>query len=236
MQDTTRILIVEDHSALAANLQEFFSGKEYILDFAYDGLTALHLVATQAYDIVILDIMLPGVSGLDICRRLRDDLGSDVPVIIMTSKDQLDDKQQAFDLGVDDYLTKPFDLRELKMRIKALLRRQGGGHKKSQKLEGAGLVLDLNTFELSNDQGQQIEIKGLSANIFVSLIKAWPNFVSYRQLIDDVWGEQEVDMNTVRTHVYTLRKQIQDAFNYTCIRTLHGRGYRLMTREDSHEA
>jgi len=115
-----RVLIVEDHIALADNLYEFLGEQHYILDFAADGLTGLHLAATNDYDIIVLDVMLPGINGFEICRRLRDDLKSNVPILLLTAKDTLDDKVTGFSYGADDYLTKPFDMKELELRISAL--------------------------------------------------------------------------------------------------------------------
>src|SRR3546814_93927 len=108
LKHAIRMLIVEDHAGLATNLLEFFDNERYILDFASDGLTALHLIATNEYDVIILDVMLPGLSGFEICRRIRNDLHRSTPVIIMTSKDQLRDKEEGFTVGADDYLVKPF--------------------------------------------------------------------------------------------------------------------------------
>ncbi len=126
-QDRIRLLLVEDHVALAQNLSEYFSDQRYVLDFASDGLTALHLIATNDYDVIVLDVMLPGLSGFEVCRRLRSDIQCGTPVILMTAKDQLDDKEQGFTLGADDYLVKPFNLRELQLRVEALHRRRAGG-------------------------------------------------------------------------------------------------------------
>src|SRR5690606_32793904 len=126
LMHTIRMLVVEDHAGLATNLLEFFDDSRYVLDFASDGLTALHLLATNAYDVIILDVMLPGLSGFEVCRRIRSDLHCPTPVIIMTSKDQLQDKEQGFTVGADDYLIKPFDLRELQLRVDALYRRKAG--------------------------------------------------------------------------------------------------------------
>ena len=117
------ILIVEDQKDLAENLFEFLGDDRYTLDYAADGLTALHLLATQTYDVIVLDLMLPGVDGFEICRRIRQDLQCQKPVILMTALSSLADKEKGFNCGADDYLVKPFELKELQLRIDALHRR-----------------------------------------------------------------------------------------------------------------
>ncbi|RTZ45570.1 response regulator transcription factor [Candidimonas sp. SYP-B2681] len=225
-QDRISLLIVEDHVALAQNLLEFFDDHRYVLDFASDGLTAIHLLATNSYDVIVLDVMLPGVSGFEVCRRLRQDMACTTPVIMMTAKDQIQDKTTGFLQGADDYLVKPFDLRELKLRVDALHKRQSGV--KASLLRAPGLSFDPGTLEVHLDDRGTIELSGIAARIFEELIKAYPDFLSYEHLQDKVWGEREVDMNTLRTHVYALRKHLQDNFGIPMIKTLHGRGYRLM--------
>src|SRR5699024_10579825 len=126
MVEKIRVLIVEDNTALAENLFEFLGDDQYVLDFATDGLTALHLAATNSYDVIVLDVMLPGVSCFNICKRIRDDLHCSSPIIFMTARDQIDDKINGFETGGDDYLVKPFNLRELALRIDALHRRRQG--------------------------------------------------------------------------------------------------------------
>lgn len=230
LMHTIRMLVVEDHAGLATNLLEFFDDSRYVLDFASDGLTALHLLATNAYDVIILDVMLPGLSGFEVCRRIRSDLHCPTPVIIMTSKDQLQDKEQGFTVGADDYLIKPFDLRELQLRVDALYRRKAG-FVGMPEIQMPGIFYDPGTFVVRDDQGRQAELSGTAARIFEALIKAYPHVLSYEQLQEGVWGEREVDMNTLRTHVYSLRKLLQQTFQYPMIRTLHGRGYRLIAPE-----
>lgn len=222
-----RMLVVEDHAALATNLLEFFDDSRYVLDFAPDGLTALHLAATNAYDVIILDVMLPGVTGFEVCRRLRHDLQCSTPIIMMTSKDQLHDKEQGFTAGADDYLVKPFNLRELQLRVDALYRRKAG-YSRSVEIGIPGVHFNPGTFVVRTDNGEQLELSGLAARIFEELIKAYPGLLSYSEIQSRVWGDREVDMNTLRTHVYSLRKLLQDAFRYPMIKTMHGRGYRLL--------
>lgn len=223
-----RILIVEDHAGLAANLLEFFSDDKYVLDFAPDGLTALHLIATNEYDVIVLDIMLPGLSGFDLCQRVRKDLQCATPIIMMTSKDQLQDKEQGFRAGADDYLVKPFNLRELQLRVDALFRRKAGYSTKAD-ISIPGIHFNPGTFVVSTTDGKKLELSGTGARIFEELIKAYPSFMSYAEIQERVWGEKEVDMNTLRTHVYSLRKLLQDTFSYPMIKTMHARGYRLLS-------
>ncbi len=229
-RERVSLLIVEDHPALTQNLLDFFGhqryDQRYVLDFASDGLTALHLLATNSYDVVILDVMLPNVSGFEVCRHLRQDLASMTPVIMMSAMDEIQDKTYGFMQGADDYLVKPFDLRELKLRVDALYKRQSG--RKATLLKAPGLTFDPGTLEVRLDNQRAMELSGVAARIFEELIKAYPDFLSYEHLQDKVWREREVDMNTLRTHVYALRKHLQDNFGIPLIKTLHGRGYRLM--------
>lgn len=225
MGDTVRVLIVEDNTALAENLFEFLGGGQYVLDFATDGLTALHLAATNTYDVIVLDVMLPGVSGFDICERIREDLHCHAPIIFMTAKDQIDDKIHGFETGGDDYLVKPFNLRELALRIDALHRRHQG---RDTKLRAGGISYDLGTLKVYVHDQPALELSGTAARIFEATIRAYPNLVTYEALQDQLWDAGEVDMNTLRTHVYALRKRLQKAFRSPLIKTLRGRGYRLV--------
>ena len=118
-----RILFVEDHKPLLENLAEFFSASRYQCDFASNGLTALHLLGENRYDVVVLDILLPGIDGIRLLERIRKDLDSAVPVILLTALDSLTNKEEGFGAGADDYLCKPFALRELELRIRALVKR-----------------------------------------------------------------------------------------------------------------
>lgn len=227
-----RLLIVEDHKALAENLYEFFGyDQRYVLDFASDGLTALHLVATNTYDVIILDVMLPAVSGFDVCRRLRQDLGCSTPVIMMTAKDQLPDKEQGFGVGADDYLVKPFNLKELQLRVDALARRKAISI--SAELHIPGLAYDPGKLQVSMAGKGSLSLSGTAASLFERLMRAYPNYVSYEQLADEVWGERHVDRHTLRTHMYGLRKLLQQHFGLTLIKTMHGRGYCLLAPQET---
>jgi len=219
------ILFVEDHQALAENLSEYFSDDGYQTDFAANGLTALHLLATNKYDVVVLDIMLPGVNGHDICSRIRKDMGSIVPVLMLTALDSIDDKIEGFGVGADDYLAKPFDMRELELRIQALCRRKVTGN---ECLIAGDIVFDPGTLTVTDAHGEKLVLSGYSATLFEALMKAYPNFVSYELLGEILWGANaDGSEHTIRTHVYILRKLLTQVFGRSLIRSLYGRGYQL---------
>ncbi|MDX5364168.1 MAG: response regulator transcription factor [Pseudazoarcus pumilus] len=226
---TTRVLIVEDQSALAANLEEFFDEKRYTLDFAADGLTALHLLATQAYDVVVLDVMLPGVNGFEICRRIREDLGSTVPVIFMTARGDLSDKEEGFSLGGDDYLVKPFALRELQLRIDALTRREGAS--RDGALHAGAVSYDPGTLMARLDGHGEVMLGGTAARIFEQLVRSHPRIVTHEMLNRSIWGTDEGDAHTLRTHIYVLRRTLESGLGVSLVDTVHGRGYRLKLPE-----
>lgn len=226
--EKARVLIVEDNIALAENLSEFLGNAPYILDFAADGLTGLHLIATNVYDVIVLDVMLPGIDGFELCRRVREDLKSVVPIILLTAKDSIDDKSCGFARGADDYLTKPFDMRELNMRINALSRR--GVRAVNGVITAEDVQYQPGTLCVSVRGGQSLTLTGAAATLFEMLMRAYPSYVPYEMLSERLWGE-DGDAHSLRTHVYTLRKSLRTAFARDMIETFHGRGYRFLPDE-----
>lgn len=216
-----RVLIVEDHIALAENLSEFLGGGRYVLDFASDGLTGLHLAATNEYDVIVLDVMLPGINGFELCRRLRNDLQSKVPIIMLTAKDAIEDKEQGFRGGADDYLTKPFNMKELELRIVALSRRSV---LHVTGLRAGDLQYFPGTLQLKADDGSSATLSGINASLIEVLMQAYPNFVTHRTLMEQVW-QDEVDPHTLRSHISALRKSLKTQLGRTLIRSVHGKGY-----------
>ncbi|WP_148864329.1 response regulator transcription factor [Marinobacter fonticola] len=221
-----RLLIVEDQVDLAENLFEFLGESRYALDFAADGLTALHLLATHNYDVIVLDLMLPGVSGFEICRRIRNDLQCSTPIIMMTARGSMTDKEQGFEFGADDYLVKPFELRELQLRIEALHRRYSGPGQTG--LVAGPVRFDPGTLRVDL-AGQQAELTGIPARLFELLVRAYPNFLSHEALSETIWGHDGagIEGHTLRTHIYSLRQTLQKALGHSLIKTVYGRGYRI---------
>ncbi|WP_249976911.1 response regulator transcription factor [Vreelandella olivaria] len=224
MRNKTRVLIVEDNADLAENIFEFLGENEYELEYASGALTALHLLDSQSFDVIVLDIMLSGASGLDIARRLRKDMNDQTPIIFMTAMGAIENKEDGYSSGGDDYLVKPFDLRELALRIDALHRRRS---RIDTVLRAGDVSFNPGTLEVHVEPRGKLRLSGLAAHIFEALIRSHPDFISYASLSARLWPEQGVDANTLRTHIWLLRKQLQEAYGMPMIKTLHGRGYIL---------
>jgi DNA-binding response OmpR family regulator len=178
----------------------------------------------------VLDVMLPGLSGFEICKRVRRDLRSNTPIIFMTARGTLTDKEEGFTIGGDDYLVKPFALRELQLRIDALARRD---HLESGILRAGPMSFDPGTLRASLQGAGAVELSGVASRIFEQLLRAYPRFVSHEQLSGVVWGSDEGDNHSLRNHVYGLRKILDQAFGQPVIKTVHGRGYRLTLPGDT---
>ncbi len=219
-----RILFVEDHRPLLHNLSEYFLEENYQLDFASDGLTALNLLATQSYDLVVLDVMLPGVNGVDICRRIRNDVSKTLPILLLTALDSIEHKIAGFGAGADDYLCKPFEMKELELRINALLRIRSAN---DNILSAGNIHFNPGSLTISTDENIKFALSGLNASLFEMLIRAYPNYVSYENISDYLWGASDVEEHTIRTHIYTLRKTLKKAFGRSLIKGIYGRGYQL---------
>lgn len=220
-----RILVVEDNRSLVANLFEYFEARGHTLDAAPDGVTGLHLATTQRFDVVLLDWMLPRLDGREVLRRLREDVGSDVPVLMLTARDELPDKLEGFRAGADDYLTKPFALPELEVRLEALLARANGRGRK-RVLQVADLRLDLATLQVTRD-GRALHLYPACRKLLEVLMQASPAVVTRARLEQALWGEEPPDGDMLRSHVYDLRRSVDGAFPIKLIQTLPRVGYRL---------
>ncbi|MDH7451674.1 response regulator transcription factor [Luteimonas composti] len=220
-----RLLVVEDNRNLTANLFDYFEARGHVLDAAPDGVTGLHLASTHAYDAVVLDWMLPRLDGPEVLRRLRNEHGSDVPVIMLTARDELPDKIQGFRAGADDYLTKPFDLPELEVRLEALVSRsQGRGRR--HVLEVADLRLDLDTLEATRG-GRALHLYPACRKLLEVLMQASPAAVTRQRLEQALWGDDPPDGDMLRSHIYELRRSVDGPFPRKLIQTLPRTGYRI---------
>jgi len=220
-----RLLVIEDNRQLVANLFDYFESRGHVLDVAPDGVTGLHLAVSQPYDALILDWMLPRMEGPEVLRRLRADHGSEVPVIMLTARDELPDKIAGFRAGADDYLTKPFALPELEVRLEALMVRAKGRNPRKL-LEVADLKLDLATLEAQRD-GKPLHLYPACRKLLEVLMRASPGAVTRQQLEFALWGDELPDGDLLRSHVYELRRSVDGPFQQKLIHTLPRVGYRL---------
>jgi DNA-binding response OmpR family regulator len=221
------ILLVEDHQELAGTVGDFLEARGYTVDYAADGLLALHLAATQPFDAIVLDLMLPGVDGITVCKRLRKDAQLTTPILMLTARDQLDDKLAGFDVGADDYLVKPFDLPELVARIEALMRR---GRGLTSTYSAGDLTIDLDTMQVHR-AGVEIKLSRTLFDILRILLRESPKVVPREIIERELWGDDLPDSDTLRSHLYNLRRAVDKPFDFPMIETLAGRGYRIRTRD-----
>jgi DNA-binding response OmpR family regulator len=220
--------LVEDNRDILANLADYLGMKGYTVDCAQDGLSGLHLAATEHYDLIVLDIMLPGIDGYTLCKRLREDARRDTPVIMLTARDQLDDRLQGFRSGADDYLLKPFALSELAARIEAVLRRAQGGGRRT--LQVADLSYDLDTLEVTRQAPAQAQPGRPQAAGGADAEK--PHVLRREVLEEALWGDDCPDSDSLRSHVHQLRQVIDKPFDKPLLHTVHGVGYRLAEGRD----
>lgn len=218
------ILIIEDNADIAANLGDYLEDRGHTVDFAGDGVTGLHLAVVNDFDAIVLDLQLPGMDGLDVCRKLREDAGKGTPVLMLTARDRLEDKLAGFDTGADDYLVKPFALQEVEARLDVLARR--GRHRGSRVLQVGDLKYNLDTLTVER-QELDIELNPIGLKLLKCLMEASPNVVTRAELEKEVWGEEMPDSDSLRVHIHSLRAQIDKPFSSKMIQTRHGIGYRL---------
>ncbi len=222
-----KILLVEDNCDILANLTDYLELKGYTVDCAQDGMTGMHLAATESYDLAVLDVMMPGIDGFTLCQRLRE-ARNNLPVIMLTARDTLNDRLQGFSAGADDYLVKPFDLSELAARIEAVLRRTHGA---SRLLTVADLVYDLDSLEVKR-AGKPIKLNPISLKLLEVLMQRSPSVVRREQLEAAVWGDNCPDSDSLRSHIHQLRQLIDKPFETHLLHTVHGIGFRLALQQE----
>lgn len=220
-----RVLIIEDNPDIAANLGDYLEDHGHTVDFAGDGVTGLHLAVVNDFDAIVLDLALPGMDGLEVCRKLRSEADKDTPVLMLTARDRLEDKLAGFDTGADDYLVKPFELQEVAARLKVLAAR--GRRRSPRELKVGNLVFNLDTLSVRRGE-QEIYLNPIGLKLLQCLMEESPNVVSRAELEMEVWGEEMPDSDSLRVHIHSLRSAIDKPFDSNMIQTRHGIGYRLV--------
>lgn len=221
-----KILVIEDNPDIVANIYAFFEPKGFELDNAHNGISGLTLASNNRYDVILLDVMLPGMDGTKLCKKLREELHDKTPVLMLTARDTISDKVAGFDSGADDYLVKPFSLVELESRIKALIRRHQDSHFEHSITVGK---LSLNTeVHTIVRESKPIKLTPTGFKILQILMSAAPRVVSKNELEEKVWGEDIPSSDALRTHLHGVRVQVDKPFVTPVIVTVPGVGYQII--------
>ena len=222
-----RILVIEDNSDIAANLGDYLEDRGHTVDFAADGVTGLHLAVVHEFDAIVLDLNLPGMDGIEVCRKLRNEARKQTPVLMLTARDSLDNKLAGFDSGADDYLIKPFAFTELLARIQALIRRATAAPASTQVTVG-DLTLDLRTRRAVR-AGREIEaLRPREFALLEYLMRNAGRVVSKTMILSHVWDYSfDPRTNVVDVLVHRLREKIDRDFDHKMIQTVRGMGYVL---------
>lgn len=219
------LLIIEDNADIVANLHGFLEPLGHELDSARSGTAGLALLMERSYDVVVLDVMLPGIDGLEVCRKLRNVLGLTVPVLMLTARDTVPDKVTGLAAGADDYMVKPFSLAELEARLQALLRRPPT-QRRGAVLKLGDLEFDTGTYEVRRG-GRLLRLTPTGYRLLAALLRAAPQVVTRDELEQAVWGEDRPGSDALRTHIHALRTAVDRPFAKAMLRTVPGIGFRL---------
>ncbi len=226
-----RVLIVEDNLDLAANIYDFLEAKGHVLDAAKDGITGMHLALVNEYDAIVLDLKLPGMDGITLCRRLREQGKNTTPILIISGRNSLDDKISGLEAGADDFLVKPVELIEVEMRLRVLHRRGNGNYfQKQKKLMIEDLILDPMTCSVQRG-AKAINLPPISYKILETLMEHSPQVINRKDIERIVWGDSHPDSDSLRAHMHLLRNLIDKPFQQKLLRTLPGFGYQLASPE-----
>lgn len=218
-----RLLLIEDDVALGEGILQALIREGYTVDWVKDGASALHALLSEGFDLAILDLGLPKLDGLTVLKRLRES-GSALPVLILTARDATDDRIAGLDAGADDYLIKPFDLSELKARLRALLRRSAG--RARVMIEHAGISLDPTTQQVTY-QNAPVSLTPKEYQLLYELLSPPGRVMTRERLIQLLYGwNEEAESNTLEVHIHHLRKK----FSTELIRTVRGVGYLVEDR------
>jgi DNA-binding response OmpR family regulator len=224
-QQSGLILLVEDNRPIAEMVGLFLERRGYSVDYAADGITGLNLAVSNRYDVIVLDLRLPGMDGLEVCRKLRREARKAYPVLMLTARDTLEDKLAGLDAGADDYMVKPFEIRELDARLYALIRRDR--HQVSgQKITVGNMILDPQTLRVTRG-GNHLAVPPVEMKLLAILMRESPRVVSRGDIEREIWGDSLPDSDTLRSRIYNLRRIIDKPFDRPLLHTMQSAGYRM---------
>jgi DNA-binding response OmpR family regulator len=212
-----KVLLVEDDRLLGESLTEYLQSEGFITDWVYDPREVMDLLEVSRYDVIVLDLMMPHIGGEELIKAIREK-DKETPILVLTAKQRLEDKRTCFELGADDYLTKPFEMEELTLRLKALYRR-----KNPQDVVVIDEVEVCFSKEMVKVKGKPISLSKKDWLVLKFLVENRGRFVSHEEILNYAWGDEPVGEDVVRAHIKNLRKLLPEGF----IKTMKGRGYRV---------
>ena len=222
------ILIIEDDLAIAANLYDFLESRGHSVDAAANGMAGLHLAVTQRFDAILLDLGLPGMNGITLCRKLCQESQIDTPILMLTARDTLEDKLIGFEQGADDYMVKPFALKEVEARLLAMHKRYAG-KVSNRTLEAGELSFDPKTLSI-RFENQNVKLPPKCIRLLALMMSEPGRVFSREELEQEAWEEVQETSDTLRSHMHILRRALMKAGGYDPIETVHGLGYCLTSR------
>ncbi|MEP4890925.1 MAG: response regulator transcription factor [Aliiglaciecola sp.] len=225
------VLLVEDDIDLATTIVDYLEIESIECDHASNGLMGLNLIESNPYQMIILDINMPKMDGLTLCSTLREK-GMDIPILMLTARDSLENKLQGFEAGSDDYLVKPFAMKELVARVQVLAKRRSGEVKK---LSAGDLSLDLAQHKASLKQ-TTLKLSPIAFKLLEVLVRACPKTVSRQQLIQQVWGDEQPDSNSLKVHIHHVRKQLDVEQSNVKLETVSGVGFAIKVNHEGIQA
>lgn len=221
--DPLAVLVIEDNRAIQANIADYLGMQGVVVDFAHNGRQGLALALKHYYDVIVLDLTLPQLDGLDVCQQLRRQASRHIPILMLTARDSLQHKLDGFASGADDYLVKPFDLAELWARIQVLAKRSMQQH---YQLELGNLRLNRHLHQV-HCNGALLELKPIAFKLLSLLLESNPRPLSRSELSSKIWGDEPTESDALRSHVYQLRKTLQQQGSTVTVETQLGVGYAL---------
>ena len=226
------ILLVEDNPVIAQQLSEFFEGHHWSVDYAGNGKLGVQLGTENIYDVIVLDLNLPDIDGLEVCEQIKRGAKTNPAVLMLTARDAFEDKAKGYGQGADDYVTKPFEFRELALRCQALARRHQLHHEKTIVI--GPLQVDEGRHSASRE-GRELELTNIGFTILLSLARAYPKPVSRSTLMHTLWGDEPPHTDALRSHIYSLRSALDKPFPSAMLKTITNVGFKL-EYDDKHNS
>lgn len=219
-----KILLIEDNQTISKQIGEFLAGHQWQVDFAHNARLGIRLALEHIYDVILLDLNLPDLDGLTVCREIKRNTDITPPVLVITARDSFEDKIAGFQHGGDDYMTKPFDLRELALRCEALARRQLLHQPKTIVL--GELILDARS-KTAMYGDLPLELTSIGYRILEMLVNAYPEPISRAYITHQIWGDTPPETDALKSHIYSLRKSLAKSFGRPMLTTIMNAGYKL---------